>query len=97
VEEEEKLMPALVGRLAHLRPIIIVAIDAGLRRRELLSLEKGQVDFNLDVINVKRTKSGKGRTVPMTPRVRETLKRLCEDGDSKYVSPMPRPAKRSLM
>jgi hypothetical protein len=51
------------------------------------SLEKEQVDFNLDVINVKRTKSGKGRTVPMTPRVRETLKLLCEDGDSKYVFP----------
>jgi integrase len=87
VEEEEKLMLGLVGRLAHLRPIIIVAIDTGLRRRELLSLEKEQVDFNLDVINVKRTKSGKGRTVPMTPRVRETLKCLCEDGDSKYVFP----------
>ena len=87
VEEEEKLMLELVGRLAHLRPIIIVAIDTGLRRRELLSLEKEQVDFNLAVINVKRTKSGKGRTVPMTPRVRETLKLLCEDGDSKYVFP----------
>jgi integrase len=85
VEEEEKLMLALVGRLAHLRPIIIVVIDTGLRRRELLSLEKEQVD--LDVINVKRTKSGKGRTVPMTPRVHETLKILCEDGDSKYVFP----------
>jgi integrase len=87
VEEEEKLMLALVGRLAHLRPIIIVAIDTGQRRRELLSLEKEQVDFNLDVINVKRTKSGKGRTMPMTPRVRETLKCLCEEGDSKYVFP----------
>jgi integrase len=85
VEEEEKLMESLTGRLSHLRPIIIVAIDAGLRRRELLSLEVEQVDFNLDVINVKRTKSGKGRTVPMTPRVRETLKSLCEDGDGKYV------------
>ena len=85
VEEEEKLMLAIVGRLSHLRPIIIVAIDTGLRRRELLSLEKEQVDFNLDVINMKRTKSGKGRTVPMTPRVRETLKALCEEGDSKYV------------
>jgi Phage integrase family len=47
--------------------------------------QKEQVDFNLDVINVKRTKSGKGRTAPMTPRVRETLKSLCDDGDGKYV------------
>jgi integrase len=85
VEEEERLMEGLTGKLAHLRPIIIVAIDTGLRRRELLSLEKEQVDFNLDVINVKRTKSGKGRTVPMTPRVREALRSLCASGESQYV------------
>ncbi len=85
LEEEERLMESLTGRLAHLHPIIIVAVDAELRRRELLSLEKEQVDFNLDVINVKRTKSGKGRTVPMTPRVRETLIRLCVSGESPYV------------
>ncbi len=40
VEEEEKLLETLTGKLSHLSPIIIVAIDAGLRRRELLSLEK---------------------------------------------------------
>jgi integrase len=86
VEEEERLMESLTGRLAHLHPIIIVAVDTGLRRRELLSLEKEQVDFNLDVINVKRTKSGKGRTVPMTPRVRETLINLCADVKHSFTS-----------
>jgi integrase len=85
IEEEESLLAVLTGRLAHLGPIIIIAIDTGLRRRELLSLEKEQVDLNLDVINVKRTKSGKGRTVPMTPRVREELKLLCEENDGRYV------------
>ena len=73
------------GRLTHLRPIIIVAIDVGLRRGELLSLEVEQVDFNLDVINAKRTKSGKGRTIPMTPRVRGALISLCEGGDGRYI------------
>jgi integrase len=85
VEEEESLLAVLTGRLAHLWPIIIIAIDTGLRRRELLSLEKEQVDLSLEVINVKRTKSGKGRTVPMTPRVREELRLLCEASDSQYV------------
>jgi hypothetical protein len=32
VEEEGNLMEALTGRLSHLRPMIIVAIDTGLRR-----------------------------------------------------------------
>jgi integrase len=93
VEEEESLLKVMTGRLTHLRPIIIIAIDAGLRRRELLSLEIEQVDFTLNVINVKRTKSGKGRTVPMTQRVAEELKRLCEDSDSQYVFANPETGK----
>jgi integrase len=84
VEEEEKLLEVMTGRLAHLRAIAIVAIDTGLRRRELLSLEKEQVDFDLNVINLKRTKNGKGRTVPMTSRVAEELKQLCENSDGRY-------------
>lgn len=85
VEEEERLLEVMTGRITHLGPIVIIAIDTGLRRGELLSLEKEQVDFILNVINVKRTKSGKGRTVPMTPRVSEELKRLCENSDSRYL------------
>ncbi len=85
-EEEARLLGILKGRLVHLRPIVIVAIDTGLRRGELLGLEKEQVDFSLRVINVKRTKSGKGRTVPMTPRVQETLLDVfAESGSSRYV------------
>ena len=36
-----------------------VAIDAALRQRELLSLEVGRVDFNLDVINIKNKENQK--------------------------------------
>lgn len=93
VEEEERLMLLMTGRLSHIRPIIIVAINAGGCRRELLVLEVEQVDFNLDVINVKRTKGGNGREAPMTPRVRETLKSLWEDGDGKYIFANPEPGK----
>jgi integrase len=82
--EEERLLEVMTGRLAHLGPIVIIAIDTGLRRGELLSLEREQVDFVLNVINVKRTKSGKGRTVPMTPRESEELKRLCENSDGRF-------------
>jgi len=41
--------------------------------------------MDLGVIYVKRTKSRKGRTVTMTPRVRAELERLCRSGDGRYV------------
>lgn len=84
-DEEGKFLSVLTGRLAHLRPIVTIAIDTGLRRRELLSLEREQVDLSLGVIYVKRTKSGKGRTVPMTPRVKEEFRSLLSVGTSPYV------------
>jgi hypothetical protein len=52
-----------------------------LRQRELLSLEVEQVDFNLDVINMKITKSGK-------------WSRLDHDHDTLYVCERFRQARR---
>ncbi|MGH9880557.1 MAG: tyrosine-type recombinase/integrase [Pyrinomonadaceae bacterium] len=55
-----------------------VAIYTGMRRGELLKLRRSQVDFGLNVINVKQTKTGNDRTVPMHVSVTETLIGLCE-------------------
>jgi hypothetical protein len=48
-----------------------------MRRGELLKLSN-HVDFGLNVINVKQTKTGKDRSVPMDVSVRETLVGLRE-------------------
>lgn len=73
VAEEKKLMAQLEGRREHLRAIVIVALYTGLRRGELFNLRKEDVDFDLDVIHVRQSKSGQSRLVPMEPVVRETL------------------------
>jgi integrase len=60
-----------------------------MRRGELLKLRRSHVDFGLNVINVKQTKTGKDRTVPMDVAVRETLVGLCEglsDDDFVFVN-----------
>ena len=76
--EEDGLMAALSGRRSHLKPLVTVAIYTGMRRGELLKLLRSHIDFRLNVINVKQTKTGKDRTVPMDVLVRETLIGLCE-------------------
>ena len=55
-----------------------MAIYTGVSCGELLKLRRSHIDFGLNVINVKQTKTGKDRTVPMDVLVRETLVGLCE-------------------
>jgi integrase len=65
---------------------VTFAIYAGPRRGELLKLRWSDVDFHLDILNFKQTKSNKDRAVPMEPIVREALSELREiAGDLEYV------------
>jgi integrase len=47
-EEENRLMSMLIGRRAYLRPIVILALNTGMRRGEILNLEWWQIDFSTD-------------------------------------------------
>src|SRR5262249_19344181 len=44
-DEEIRLLFACVGRRAHLRPIVMLAIQTGMRRKEILTLTWPQVDL----------------------------------------------------
>ena len=50
-------MAALTARRVHLRPLILLAINTGMRRGELLSLAWRNVDFQRGVIQVTNTKT----------------------------------------
>ena len=69
-------MTALTGRRVHLRPLVLLAINTGMRRGELLSLMWRNVDFQRGVIHVTNTKTGRDRDVPMNSEVRSTLLEL---------------------
>lgn len=60
------------------RCMIIVGVDTGMRKRELLDLHRNEIDFHLGVITLgnldpSRTKTGEGRTIPLTVRASEAL------------------------
>jgi integrase len=85
-EEEDRLFAKLTGNREYLRSIVTVAIYAGPRRGELLKLRWSDVDFALNTINFKQTKTNKDRSVPMEPIVRSVLLELREvAGDVEYV------------
>lgn len=79
-EEEARLLAVCDGRIAHLRPIIIVAVDTAMRRGELLKLCWKWVDFNERMIHLPAmiTKTRKARNVAMTGRIYEELMKLWE-------------------
>jgi len=91
-------MPRLhPGLRAYLRPIVVVALNTGMRRGEILGLKKACVDFQREVIYLEKTKTGKGRTVPMNATVRDELTALCHSAiHSEYVFTNPKTGARLI-
>jgi len=79
-----------VGRLLEavgepLRKIILIALNTGLRKGEILSLRWAQVNLEEKVLMFARTKSAKFLRVPMNPIVEGVLTGIERQGD--YVFP----------
>lgn len=72
----------------HLKPIVITALNTGMRRGEILSLEwEKNIDMKHGFIFLygDMTKNGERREIPINQTLRETLKRLPRRLDSPYV------------
>ena len=80
LDEEERLLTACTGNRAHLRPLIIAAIDTGCRRGELFKLTWADVDFEARLIHVRaiNAKTNRARNVGMTMRLMNELRQLWE-------------------
>jgi integrase len=81
-EEEMRLLAVCDGPRAHIRALIIAAVDTAMRKGELLKLKWSDMDFDRDLIRVRKTttKTWEGRTIGITSRLRAELQRLWEQG-----------------
>lgn len=77
-DEEERLLSLCEGRRAHLRPLLICALDTGMRRGEMLKLRWQDVDLEKRVIYVEgmHTKTMRPRLLPITERLAVELASL---------------------
>jgi integrase len=67
----------LIEKLApHVRPIVLAALNTGLRYRELLNLPWKNVDLEKKRLKVEGPKSGKARFVPINSLLHEIFERL---------------------
>jgi integrase len=74
-EEEERLLMVCTEPRAHLRPVVIAALDTGMRCGELLKLRWPDVNFKDGVITIRalNTKTMRERQVAMTERLEREL------------------------
>jgi integrase len=77
-DEEQRLLAACVDRRAHLNPLIICALDTGMRRGEMFKMRWRDIDFGSGEIFIPQTntKTEVARSVGMTPRLRAALEDL---------------------
>jgi integrase len=88
-DEEVKLLAACEGvRARFLRPVVLLALNTGMRRGELFSLEWSRVDLIQRTIRLINTKSETGdRVIPMNVAVHSLLSELAKTATSLLVFP----------
>jgi integrase len=67
--EEEKLLSAT----DELKQIIIIALETGMRRGEILNIKRSQIDFALQTLLIPLTKTDMPRTIPFLQRQQRRL------------------------
>jgi integrase len=93
-DEQERLIPLLTGRRKRLLDIVYINLATGMRRNEILSLHKSQIDFIRGSVELYKTKNGESRSVPIDESIRPILERLCKRaGKSGYLFENPKTGK----
>lgn len=90
-EECQNLINACQG---NTKPIVITALNTGMRKEEILSLKWDNVDLKHGFILLDRTKNGDRREIPINETLRATLQGLTRRLDIPYVFYDPATGKR---
>ncbi|MHC4277820.1 MAG: tyrosine-type recombinase/integrase [Planctomycetota bacterium] len=69
----------------HLKPIVMTALNTGMRRGEILGLRWEQVDLKHGFILLDITKNGERREIPINATLRATIEAIPHGLESKYV------------
>ncbi|MEY9462205.1 integrase [Bradyrhizobium ottawaense] len=82
--DERQLFDAISKRSAwYLRPFLILLVETGMRRGELLSIRWRDVDFTGSTVQILKTKNGHPRRIPLTPTAQRTLEAIPRRGTDK--------------
>lgn len=77
----------IVQPYLYLKPIIITALQTGMRRGEILNLKWSNIDFSQGFIELLETKSGKSRKIPISSTLKETLQSIDKTSEYVFINP----------
>ncbi len=83
--EKEEIKKLIDNASAHLKPILVVALNTGMRKGEILGLKWTDLDFRNNIIFIRQSKSGVRREVPMNTTARRTLIAVRKHPESPFV------------
>jgi len=84
-EEEERLIEACSGEHIYMKPVVICALNTGMRKGEILGMKWNCIDFKNGFITLLQTKSGKARKIPISSALMPELQELYENRNSDFV------------
>ncbi|MDD7280434.1 MAG: tyrosine-type recombinase/integrase [Erysipelotrichaceae bacterium] len=71
--EEEKLFNAIDELYPHIKPIIICALQTGMRKSEIFNLQWANINYDYNYIELLETKSGKARKIPISDKLNKVF------------------------
>jgi len=86
VEEELLLQEAYSSKANWLRLAIMLGIDLGMRRGEIIKLRRENIDFFNGTAKLLETKNGSTRNIGLSPRVIEEIKKLPINIDGRVIN-----------
>ncbi len=93
---EPKQIEALLNKASdRLKPILVTALHTGMRRGEILSLRWEHVNLKTGTLYVAESKSGEGRHIPISSKLKGTFQELPSRFRKGYVFPSYLPSRRA--
>jgi len=85
LESKEQCQALIESCDSHLRPIVIMALNTGLRKGNVLNLKWSNIDLKNGFILVDMTKNGERLEIPINETLRQTLQNLPRRLDNGYL------------
>jgi len=83
--EKEEIAKLLANCDDHLKPIVIVALNTGMRKGEILGLKWRDIEFKRNIIYLLNTKNSEKREIPLNEQAKVAVIRVRKHPNSPYV------------
>jgi integrase len=83
--ETEEIVKVLSNCSEDLRPMVVMAVFAGMRRGEIFKLKWNNIDYRRGIITLLDTKNGAKRELPMNKEVKDAIVGVRKHPESLYV------------